>query len=83
MRCFISVERVSCRLHNGAVLVASSVGRSHGTSAPALRATSAIRGSSVETKMSHTSGMSFAASIGQTTKGLLPSWRRLFSCNPP
>ncbi len=58
-----------------AVSVASSAGRSYGTSAPALRATAAISGSSVETRMSHTSGMPFTASTGHAIYGLLPSSR--------
>ena len=61
-----------------AVSVANSGGRNQGTIAPAFFATSEIFGSSVETRMSTISVMSFATLMLQTIRGFPPRGRIFF-----
>src|ERR1700691_5612272 len=58
--------------------VASSAGRSHGTSAPASPAIAAMAGSSVETRMSQIPEIPLTTSMLQTISGLPPSKRVFF-----
>lgn len=58
--------------------VASSAGLNHGTNALAFRATSAIAGSSVETRMSQMSGHPTAKSMLHTIRGFPPRRRMFF-----